>query len=29
MIPTDVRIKENELYQEVELFIGNTKVSNT
>jgi len=26
MIPTDVRIKENELYQEVELFIGNTKV---
>lgn len=26
MIPTDVRIKENELYQEVELFIGDTKV---
>jgi GNAT superfamily N-acetyltransferase len=26
MIRTDVRIKENELYQEVELFIGNTKV---
>ena len=26
MIPTDVRIKENELYQEVELFIGNIKV---
>lgn len=26
MTVTDVRIKENELYQEVELFIGNTKV---
>ena len=26
MIPTDVRINENELYQEVELFIGDTKV---
>ena len=26
MIPTDVRIKENELYQEVDLFIGDIKV---
>ena len=26
MIATDVRVNENELYQEVELFIGDTKV---
>lgn len=26
MIPTDVRIKEKELYQEIDLYIGNTKV---
>lgn len=26
MIPTDVRIKEKELYQEIDLYIGNNKV---